>query len=265
MRTVYFATVTVTTVGYGDVSPGSTAGQLFTVLYILFGLSIVGSVISSFANEMIEKQQAAMLERVAEEDDGDPLTVEEKPHTFKIVMSLVMILFCVLVGAIFFMLNEEWAFLTAFYWSFVTTTTVGYGDLSLTEESSRNFSIFYILTSTMIVAAAIGNFSAVQMEKALDAKRKEMLSKKLSIEEVLAMDDSGDAKVDKGEFMAAFLVSLGLVSKEDCDPILARFDELDADGSGSLDHDDIEMLKEQERKKREEKARKRASQTAKRH
>jgi hypothetical protein len=38
----------------------------------------------------------------------------------------------------------------ALYWSFVTATTVGYGDLSLTTRDSRIFSIFYIIVSTSV-------------------------------------------------------------------------------------------------------------------
>lgn len=42
--------------------------------------------------------------------------------------------------------------------------TVGYGDLSIVKDSSRAFSIFYILFSVILVAAAIGNFGAIQAE-----------------------------------------------------------------------------------------------------
>jgi hypothetical protein len=39
----YFAVVTLTTVGYGDLTPQTDAGKLFTVFYILTGLGILGS------------------------------------------------------------------------------------------------------------------------------------------------------------------------------------------------------------------------------
>lgn len=34
-------------------------------------------------------------------------------------------------------------------------------------------------------------------------------------------------------------VAMGLAEEEDCRPLLARFDELDKDGSGRLDKDDL--------------------------
>ena len=40
---LYFSVVTVTTVGYGDITPDTDAAKLFTVLYILAGISIIGT------------------------------------------------------------------------------------------------------------------------------------------------------------------------------------------------------------------------------
>jgi len=37
---LYFTTVTLATVGYGDIAPKTTAGKLFTVFYVLIGISI---------------------------------------------------------------------------------------------------------------------------------------------------------------------------------------------------------------------------------
>jgi len=36
---LYFSTVTLATVGYGDITPHTDAGRLFTVGYIIFGVS----------------------------------------------------------------------------------------------------------------------------------------------------------------------------------------------------------------------------------
>jgi hypothetical protein len=53
----------------------------------------------------------------------------------------------VTVGAIFFCVNEDWDVIDGVYWSFITITTVGYGDLKLEKESSQLFSVFYILVN----------------------------------------------------------------------------------------------------------------------
>ena len=37
----YFSIITLTTIGYGDFSPQTTLGKIFTILYILIGIGII--------------------------------------------------------------------------------------------------------------------------------------------------------------------------------------------------------------------------------
>ncbi|MBZ0301990.1 MAG: potassium channel family protein [Anaerolineae bacterium] len=48
---LYFAVVTLTTVGYGDLTPQTDAGKLFTIFYILVGLGILGSFVRLIAKD----------------------------------------------------------------------------------------------------------------------------------------------------------------------------------------------------------------------
>ena len=38
---LYFSIITLTTIGYGDFSPQSTAGKLFTIAYIVVGVGMI--------------------------------------------------------------------------------------------------------------------------------------------------------------------------------------------------------------------------------
>lgn len=46
---LYFSVVTLSTVGYGDLSPGTTAGKLFTIFYILVGIGLFVAVATAIA------------------------------------------------------------------------------------------------------------------------------------------------------------------------------------------------------------------------
>ena len=47
----YFSTITLTTIGYGDISPQTDAGKLFTVFYVIIGIAIIGA----FVNAIIKR------------------------------------------------------------------------------------------------------------------------------------------------------------------------------------------------------------------
>lgn len=42
----YFSVITLTTVGYGDLTPHTDAGKIFTTFYVLFGIGIITTFIS---------------------------------------------------------------------------------------------------------------------------------------------------------------------------------------------------------------------------
>jgi len=44
---LYFSVITLTTVGYGDFSPSTDAGKLFTIFYILVGIGVILSFIDA--------------------------------------------------------------------------------------------------------------------------------------------------------------------------------------------------------------------------
>jgi voltage-gated potassium channel Kch len=46
----YFCTITLTTVGYGDIVPKTNAGKLFDMFYVLIGIGII----ATFANILIK-------------------------------------------------------------------------------------------------------------------------------------------------------------------------------------------------------------------
>ncbi|MFT4979827.1 MAG: voltage-gated potassium channel [Myxococcota bacterium] len=53
----YFCVITLTTVGYGDFSPQTPGGKLFTIFYVIAGLGIVAGLIGTIANLATEIAQ----------------------------------------------------------------------------------------------------------------------------------------------------------------------------------------------------------------
>jgi voltage-gated potassium channel len=61
----------------------------------------------------------------------------------------------VLTGTIFYWRYEDWTFVQSLYFSVVTLTTVGYGDLTPTSDVARIFTIIYILTGLGVLVALL--------------------------------------------------------------------------------------------------------------
>ena len=59
---LYYSTIAVTTVGFGDFTPTSDASKLFTVLYVLTGITIV----TTYLNERLRVHAQRRQERQEE-------------------------------------------------------------------------------------------------------------------------------------------------------------------------------------------------------
>ena len=68
-----------------------------------------------------------------------------------------------------------------------------------------------------------------------------MLSTKIDKELLASLDPAGNG-VDKLQFVIGMLTSMEIVAWSEVEPFLKLFDEMDADGSGKLDKDDIAIL-----------------------
>ncbi|HSW84992.1 MAG TPA: potassium channel family protein [Candidatus Saccharimonadales bacterium] len=57
----YFCTITLATVGYGDIVPKTDAGKFFTIFYVIIGIGIIGT----FANLLIKNAQLRRQVRIS--------------------------------------------------------------------------------------------------------------------------------------------------------------------------------------------------------
>lgn len=51
LDSLYFSVITLTTVGYGDLSPGTDFGKVFTMVYVLTGIGIIFGFINAFTQQ----------------------------------------------------------------------------------------------------------------------------------------------------------------------------------------------------------------------
>ena len=57
LDSIYFSVVTISTVGYGDFSPETAGGKIFTMFYILIGLGVFVTAATTIADSILSQHE----------------------------------------------------------------------------------------------------------------------------------------------------------------------------------------------------------------
>ncbi len=60
-----------------------------------------------------------------------------------------------IIGTVVYHYLEGWTWLDAFYFSFITLTTIGFGDFAPSTDAGKVFTIFYIVLGVGVILAFI--------------------------------------------------------------------------------------------------------------
>lgn len=82
---------------------------------------------------------------------------------FRLILAASLIY--ILTGSYFYHLIEDWRWIDSFYFSVVSLTTVGYGDISPVTDTGKIFTMFYLIFGIAIFGAFINNILKSRMAK----------------------------------------------------------------------------------------------------
>lgn len=74
-------------------------------------------------------------------------------HTYKAALAAVVAL--LITATVVYKFAESWSWIDSFYFSAVTVTTVGFGDLAPTTDFTKLFTVFYVFAGISLIGVVL--------------------------------------------------------------------------------------------------------------
>jgi voltage-gated potassium channel Kch len=245
IEAVYLFSQIFTTVGYGDITPAYTRGQVTVGFFVFLAIMLIADMVSQLSAILVQRAEEKVKQSIGhatsalgiadknarvigeKSDDTSPLPVIGALATFAI--------FCA-IGTCFFHFypGEGKTVGQGVYMSIITLTTVGFGAYTPVTQGGMVFGAFWMLFGVAALGAAVAAFTAWTV--ALKKKSDEELPDLKAAEEMLRNDCAdGKGLVDKVGYIKYALVKWDLCKKEDIENIIQQFDSLTVDASGRVE------------------------------
>ncbi|KAM9798576.1 potassium channel subfamily K member 3a [Neosynchiropus ocellatus] len=181
----YFAITVITTIGYGHAAPSTHEGKWFCMLYALLGIPLTLVMFQS-VGERINTCVRYLLHRLKK---CLGMRRTEVSMVNMVIIGCISCMSTLCLGALAFSHFEGWSFFHAYYYCFITLTTIGFGDYVAlqNDQALQNkldyvaFSFIYILTGLAVIGAflnlAVLRFMTMNAEdEKRDAEQRALLS-----------------------------------------------------------------------------------------
>ncbi|XP_077250945.1 two-pore potassium channel 3-like isoform X1 [Tasmannia lanceolata] len=239
---LYFCIVTMCTIGYGDITPSSTATKLFSITFVLIGFGFIDILLSGMVSYVLDLQESLILSTVKGKASPSYFVDVKKGRMrirIKVGLALGVVILCIGVGTCVMHFVEKLGWLDSFYLSVMSVTTVGYGDRAFKSLSGRVFASIWLLVSTLAVARAFLYLAEARVDKRHRMIAKWVLDRDMTVSEFLAADIDNNGCVSKSEYVIYKLKEMGKIAEKDILQICNQFDRLDSGNCGKITLSDL--------------------------
>ena len=261
-----------TTCGYGDKQPSTIPGKLFTIIFAIYGVIILGVFIAIFGAFISEAQTRAMkrfqlkhqhhmidsLFRQSfvsrrggvgssvnhlQEDSGfwnDHISLAE--DIWKVLRAESPLILLVGVMAMILGLREGWDWTSTLYFCIMAATTTGYGDYTPTNQLDKLYCVLLLPLAVAVFGEILGRIANIYIERKQRVAQTKFLHRSLTLCDIRNMDSDDDGRVDMSDFMSFMLIALQKVDRRTIEELKTIFHALDTNGNGCLEEADLREL-----------------------
>lgn len=140
------------------------------------------------------------------------------------------------------------SWITSFYMSVITLTTVGFGDHSPKSRLGRSIGIFWMLFGVCAMANWVLELSTFFFDRHKDME--DMVREEITDKVFKAIDKDQSGTLSRAEYLEYVLVSHGIVSKDDIETIDRHYDFMDLEKTEEVTFDMIKTATERAQKKK---------------
>ena len=160
-ESVFFSGTILTTIGYGNSSPQTKGGKLFCMLFAIVGIPITLVLLTALIERLMNKTRQFLqyldvkLQPCYQRIFKKVSCQSEIRISFAFLFVLCVLVFLMLIPAAIYASIEGWSYLNAFYYCFISLSTVGLGDYVPGDKTIQDYRHLYKLCSTAYLIVGV--------------------------------------------------------------------------------------------------------------
>uniref|UniRef100_A0A0G4HFT8 Potassium channel domain-containing protein n=1 Tax=Chromera velia CCMP2878 TaxID=1169474 RepID=A0A0G4HFT8_9ALVE len=196
----YFASASMMTVGYGDPPPKLDSTRLFLSAYIWLSLTVIAFAISVF----VGKAEGRVHEHVT-----------ALSSWLAVFWPILILLFVVVAGTIFYYFYEDWDMIEAIYFVTVTVSSTGFGDLLPSDDLSRGVTAVFVLVSVTATSNVIASLIDIHLDRLRRNAQNKFIDRGLTMRRLNSMISSDEGHVpSEADYLCYMLEKMCLVEPD---------------------------------------------------
>ncbi|XP_071794827.1 potassium channel, subfamily K, member 16-like [Asterias amurensis] len=135
-NSLFFATTVITTIGYGNMAPRTDEGRFFCIVFAFFGIPLTGWFLTVFG-QCSERHWKSFTDKF---DKTVAFLKFPTVQKFAVYTTIVVLLYLIviLIPSTIIHFVEDWSWGVAHYYTFISLSTIGFGDYVAGNGSKLN-------------------------------------------------------------------------------------------------------------------------------